>query len=158
MVKDYNPFPSRPPSSNHVFFFIFLAFPGSVSSGLVSPVVARSSSVYSGPIARPRVYRLTCCQVQAVDPYTPHLRVKLAPSCFKPLPQLGCLLLLGTKTVEPPCFLYPSQPLPPHPLSHKMFPTSFRHEVIFRADNPPTFSCAFLGRIPDETSVFRYIS
>ncbi|GFY49464.1 hypothetical protein TNIN_416881 [Trichonephila inaurata madagascariensis] len=42
---------------------------GSVSSGLVSLVVARSSSLYSGPNARSRVYRSTCCQVQAVDPY-----------------------------------------------------------------------------------------
>ncbi|GFY38155.1 hypothetical protein TNIN_13321 [Trichonephila inaurata madagascariensis] len=44
--------------------------PGSVPSGLVFPVIARSSSVYSGPAARSRVYRSTCCQVQAVDPYS----------------------------------------------------------------------------------------
>ncbi|GFY57219.1 hypothetical protein TNIN_324521 [Trichonephila inaurata madagascariensis] len=47
----------------------FSRSPRSISSGLVSPVVARSSSVYRGPAARSRVYRSTCCQVQAVDPY-----------------------------------------------------------------------------------------
>ncbi|GFY70523.1 hypothetical protein TNIN_303871 [Trichonephila inaurata madagascariensis] len=39
-----------------------------------------SSSVYSGPSVRSRMYGSTCCQVQAVDPYTPHLRVKISPA------------------------------------------------------------------------------
>ncbi|GFY61489.1 hypothetical protein TNIN_304211 [Trichonephila inaurata madagascariensis] len=63
MVQDYNPSSVRLSFNDHVFLaFPFLVFPGSVSSGLVSPVVARSSSVYSGPAARSRVYRSTCCQ------------------------------------------------------------------------------------------------
>ncbi|GFW36632.1 hypothetical protein TNCV_1956321 [Trichonephila clavipes] len=40
-----------------------------VSSGLVSPLVARFSSFYSEPAARSRVYGSTCCQVQTVEPY-----------------------------------------------------------------------------------------
>ncbi|GFY79481.1 hypothetical protein TNIN_402531 [Trichonephila inaurata madagascariensis] len=62
----------RPRFSRLRFFRYRSPFsPGSVSTGLVSPVVARSTSVYSGPAARSRVYRSTCCQVQAVDPYIP---------------------------------------------------------------------------------------
>ncbi|GFV96152.1 hypothetical protein TNCV_1871121 [Trichonephila clavipes] len=70
-MQDCNPSSSRLSSSDHVFLASgFPPFsPGSVSSGLVSPVVARSS-VYSGPTARSCVNGSTCCQVQAVDPYT----------------------------------------------------------------------------------------
>ncbi|GFY72243.1 hypothetical protein TNIN_35331 [Trichonephila inaurata madagascariensis] len=57
----------------------FSRSPRSISSGLVSPCRCQVLPVCSGPTARSRVYRSTCCQVQAVDPYTPHLRVKLAP-------------------------------------------------------------------------------
>ncbi|GFY39174.1 hypothetical protein TNIN_499041 [Trichonephila inaurata madagascariensis] len=71
MVQDYNPSSSRLPSSDHVFSRLpFSRFPGFVSSRLVSPCRCQVLPVCSGPAARSRVSRSTCCQVQAVDPYT----------------------------------------------------------------------------------------
>ncbi|GFX06474.1 hypothetical protein TNCV_3017081 [Trichonephila clavipes] len=73
MTQDCNPSSSRLSSSHHVFlasgFLTTVLLSPLVRSGLVFPLVASSSSFYSGPAVRSRVYGSTCCQVQAVEPY-----------------------------------------------------------------------------------------
>ncbi|GFW09298.1 hypothetical protein TNCV_4276271 [Trichonephila clavipes] len=75
MIQDYNPLSRhlsfRPRFSRHRSHFS----PRSDSSPLSLPC----PPPYIWARSRPRVSRSPCCQVQAVDPYTPHLRVKFAP-------------------------------------------------------------------------------
>ncbi|GFV52657.1 hypothetical protein TNCV_2873281 [Trichonephila clavipes] len=61
MIQDYKPSSRRLSFLPHVFSAT--AFRSFLLPTLLSSVVARSFPLY-------RVYRSTCCQVQAVDPYT----------------------------------------------------------------------------------------